>query len=174
MKYVIDTSSLISFIRYYLPLDNKNQLFDFIKDLFENEYLILIEQVYLECKNLKSGIILEKLKYLKKIQSNKTKDYMITIKQHKLIDNNWIRKDKKTKLTNQEYQEQKNKFIQSADCHLILYTMNNQNIGILTEETLEPNDNKLFYKIPKICGMRQIKCISLPNYFKNKIEITKI
>ena len=36
MKVIIDTSSLLSLVRYYLPFDQKAKLFDFIKSEFEN------------------------------------------------------------------------------------------------------------------------------------------
>ena len=32
MKVVIDTSSLLSLVRYYKPFDEKSVLYDFIKD----------------------------------------------------------------------------------------------------------------------------------------------
>ena len=45
MKALIDTSSLISFVRYYLPFDQDNKLKDFLeKQILEkayNEYLDL-------------------------------------------------------------------------------------------------------------------------------------
>ena len=36
MKVIIDTNSLLSLVRYYLPFDNENLLFNFIKDKIEN------------------------------------------------------------------------------------------------------------------------------------------
>ena len=49
MKAIIDTSSLLSLVRYYLPFDQDTKLFDFIKSEFENGNLILIDAVYQEC-----------------------------------------------------------------------------------------------------------------------------
>ena len=42
---------------------------------------------------------------------------------------------------------------------------------IVTEETPTNNDNKLFKKIPTICKMQNIKCISLVELLKERVDI---
>lgn len=50
MKAVIDTSSLVSLVRYYLPFDKEGKLKAFIEERIEAKKLIVLEQVVAECK----------------------------------------------------------------------------------------------------------------------------
>jgi len=45
MKAVIDTNSLLSLVRYYLPFDKKGVLFQFIKSKIETGDIIIIDKV---------------------------------------------------------------------------------------------------------------------------------
>jgi hypothetical protein len=49
MKVVIDTNSLFSLVRYYLPFDKKGVLFQFIKSKIGNGDIIIIDKVLEEC-----------------------------------------------------------------------------------------------------------------------------
>ena len=64
MKVVIDTSSLISLVRYYLPFDNDNKLFDFFKKQIEDYEILIIDEVLKECKYTSKKIVVNKLPYL--------------------------------------------------------------------------------------------------------------
>ena len=55
MKIVIDTSSLLSLVRYYLPFDNNDVLKEFILKKIQLKELIIIDYVYSECKNVSGG-----------------------------------------------------------------------------------------------------------------------
>ncbi len=50
MKAVIDTSSLVSLVRYYLPFDKEGKLKAFIEERIEAKELVVLEQVAAECK----------------------------------------------------------------------------------------------------------------------------
>ena len=65
MKVVIDTNSLLSLVRYYLPFDKKGLLFQFIKDKIEKGEIIIIDKVLEECTYNSKGIVISKLNYLK-------------------------------------------------------------------------------------------------------------
>lgn len=65
MKVIIDTCSLLSLVRYYLPFDKQNNLLNFIRSKIEASELIIIDAVYKECKIIAKGIILDTLFYLK-------------------------------------------------------------------------------------------------------------
>ena len=60
-SYVIDTSSLLSFIKYYQPFDTNNQLTKYLQDCFRDGTLILLEAVQNECKRVSGGIIFDNL-----------------------------------------------------------------------------------------------------------------
>jgi hypothetical protein len=61
---VIDTNSLLSLVRYYLPFDKKGVLFQFIKSKIENGNIIIIDKVLEEWAYNSKGLVLSKLPYL--------------------------------------------------------------------------------------------------------------
>lgn len=65
MKVVIDTNSLLSLVRYYLPFDKKEILFQFIKRKIEIGEIIIIDKVLQECTYNSKGIVITTLDYLK-------------------------------------------------------------------------------------------------------------
>lgn len=50
MKVVIDTNSLLSLVRYYLPFDKNSVLFSFIKEKFSTGEIIIIDKILEECE----------------------------------------------------------------------------------------------------------------------------
>jgi len=50
MRVVIDTSSLLSLVRYYLPFDKNGVLFGLIKSKFASGEIIMLDAVYEESK----------------------------------------------------------------------------------------------------------------------------
>ena len=50
MKVAIDTNSLLSLVRYYLPFDKKSVLFDFIKAKIKDGEIIIIDKILEECE----------------------------------------------------------------------------------------------------------------------------
>ncbi len=64
MKVVIDTSSLLSLVRYYLPFDKSKVLYDFIKSKIEAKDILILDKVYDECYYTARGIVVSTLTYL--------------------------------------------------------------------------------------------------------------
>ena len=64
MKGIIDTSSLLSLVRYYLPFDKNGKLMAAIQALFESSEIIIIDRVVGEAKYNSKGIVLEKLPFI--------------------------------------------------------------------------------------------------------------
>ena len=64
MKVVIDTNSLLSLVRYYLPFDKKGILFQFFKKKIKIGEIIIIDKVLQECTYNSKGIVLTTLNYL--------------------------------------------------------------------------------------------------------------
>src|SRR5688572_19878960 len=64
MRVVIDTSSLVSLVRYYLPFDKKGILFELIKSKFSLGEVILLDAVYEESKFVSQKTILQHLDFL--------------------------------------------------------------------------------------------------------------
>ncbi|MGV8964440.1 MAG: DUF4411 family protein [Candidatus Saccharimonadaceae bacterium] len=174
MKVIIDTCSLISLARYYMPFDSQETLFKYIKTEFEDQSLIIIDAVYRECEYSSQKLVLKSLKYLseKDFQNNfkipvKTEDLLppSPSKFYNLLDNNFRTKSSRI-LTDAEFETLKKSYLESADAKIILYALirksKKEEIIVVTEETEFGNDNKAFKKIPAICKILEIEVMSLP------------
>jgi hypothetical protein len=91
--------------------------------------------------------------------------------------NNVIKKQRK--ITDTEFESLKNQFLEDADMKLVILCLNlikdnpNEEIFLVTEETENSNDNKLFKKIPAICKELGIKTKTLPELLElyNGIDV---
>jgi len=177
MKVVIDTNSLLSLVRYYLPFDKKGLLFEFIKSKIENGDIVIIDKVLEECMYNSKGLVLEKLPYLTDKTFLKTAkvpyktDSLLVpnTKQffHQLNNvfvNNIVKKSQG--LSDVEFENRKSAYIESADMKQVILSLNlkakGEQVFLVTEETESSNDNKLFKKIPAICKELEIETLTLP------------
>ncbi|TDR18565.1 DUF4411 family protein [Flavobacterium cheniae] len=181
MKVIIDTNSLLSLVRYYLPFDKNKILYNFIKEKIQTGEIILIDKVYMQCSYISKGIIISELDFLNdkdykksaKIPYNteltippNTKKFFHLL--NSVFVNSVIMKAKK--ITEVEFETLKNSHLNDADMKLVLLSLNliaqGENVFLVTEETSESNDNKLFVKIPAMCRELSINCINLPALIK--------
>ena len=175
MKVVIDTNSLLSLVRYYLPFDKNGVLFLFIKSKIENGEIIIIDKVLEECTYTSKGLVLKILPYLTDMTflksakvPNKTASLIVpnTRQFFHQLNTVFVNAPIRRKLTDVEFENQKNLFLESADLKQVFMSLNLKNQGepviIVTEETESSNDNKLFKKIPAICKELGIETITLP------------
>ncbi len=177
MKVVIDTNSLLSLVRYYLPFDKKGVLFNFFKTKIEKGEIIIIDKVLQECTYNSKGIVLKTLDYLNDkafLKSSKVPyktDSLLAPSPAKFLRqvenqfvNTVVRRQKK--LSDTEFENQKNSFLNDADMKQIILCLNLINDGervvLVTEETESSNDNKLFKKVPAICKELEIETMTLP------------
>lgn len=174
MIAAIDTSSLLSLVRYYLPFDKNNILFDLIKSKIENGEIIVLDKVFEESSYTSKGIVVETLEYLKlkKNQIN-TIDILPSQKFFNQLENNFINGSAKNKLSSVEFENRKDEFMESADAKLLLYGIQKKREGmiIVSEETETNNDNKAFKKLPAICKFLDLDIITLPDLLKKYSEI---
>ncbi|WP_027126125.1 DUF4411 family protein [Gelidibacter mesophilus] len=178
MKVIIDTSSLLSLVRYYLPFDQNTKLYKFIKSEFENGNLILIDAVYEECEYTTQGLVLKSLDYLNEKDFKKTfklpiktKDLLppSTKKFYNLLNDNF-RTPLSRRLNEAEFEERKKEFLETADARMIILALIKKNekeeITIVTEESENGNDSKAFKKIPAICKILDVNVMTLPELLK--------
>lgn len=175
MKVVIDTNSLLSLVRYYLPFDKKRVFFKFFKSKIEKGEIIVIDKVLQECTYNSKGIVLSTLDYL----TDKTflKSAKVPYKTDSLLVPNtkqffhqlssvFVNTIIRKKLTDVEFENQKDLFIEGADMKQIILCLNlikdGEKAVLVTEETESSNDNKLFKKIPAICKELEIETMTLP------------
>lgn len=154
MKGIIDTSSLLSLVRYYLPFDKNGKLIAAIQALFTSGEIIVIDKVVGEAKYNSKGIVLEKLPFIL-LQPKlivKTDNILPNKKFFNCLDNQFcnqvIKRGKN--LNEAEFDVLKNQFVNGADAKMILYALGISvfNPIIVTEESSSENDNKLFKKNP--------------------------
>jgi hypothetical protein len=187
MKVAIDTSSLLSLVRYYLPFDKKGILFELIKSKISSGEIILLDAVYEESKFVSQKIILRHLDFLS--DKDFLKKHKVIVKTDELIPlaptrflnlvkNQFIANSFQfRKLSEAEFEVQKARFIESADAKLIMYCehliKNNpdEQIYLVTEETSGSNDLKLFKKIPAICDILDIPVITVPMLLQKYPEV---
>ena len=177
MMVLIDTSSLISLVRYYLPFDINQILYNFIKEKIESKQILVLDKVYEECEYTAKGIVLEKLGYLKsKKNITKTTEVLPTQKFFNQLENQFINGSVKNKLSDVEFENRKNDFLNSADAKLLLYSISDSSkqYVIVSEETETSNDNKSFKKLPTICKILDLEIITLPKLLKGYKEINII
>ncbi len=177
MKVVIDTNSLLSLVRYYLPFDKKGVLFQFFKKKIEIGEIIIIDKVLQECTFNSKGIVLTTLNYLNDKEFLKTAkapfktDSLLAPSPAKFlrqVENQFVNTvvRKHRKLTDTEFNNQKNSFLNDSDMKQIILCLNllkdKEKVVLVTEETESSNNNKLFKKIPAICKELNIETLTLP------------
>ena len=182
MKVVIDTNSLLSLVRYYLPFDKNSILLNFFKSKIEEGEIIIIDKVYEECSYSAKGLVISKLSFLsdkiflKSARTPHKTDALIApspAKFSRMLENQFVVAIQKKKLTDVEFENQKASHFNDADIRqiiLCLHLINNkENVILVTEETTDSNDNKLFKKIPAMCKELSIKTINANNGLKHPI-----
>ena len=177
MKVIIDTNSLLSLVRYYLPFDKKRVLFKFFKSKIEKGEIIIIDKVFQECTYNSKGIVLTILDYLndktflKSVKVPYKTDSLLAPSPAKFlrqVENQFVNSVVRgqRKLTETEFENQKNTFLNGADMRQIILCLNlikdGEKVVLVTEETESSNDNKLFKKIPAICKELEIETMTLP------------
>lgn len=174
MRVAIDTSSLRQLVRYYLPFDTDQRLYKFIQQKIESKEILVIEEVYAECRTVAQGSVVKALPYLDERKNRvKTDDLFPTKKLFNRIEDHFAITVLKNKLNEAEFERMKQDFIASADLKLILLALREKEgidgaITIVTEETPTSNDGKPFKKIPAICDLHGIEIgwCDLPKYLK--------
>tara|TARA_R110002124_G_scaffold79337_7_gene211087 strand:+ start:6248 stop:6820 length:573 start_codon:yes stop_codon:yes gene_type:complete len=185
MIVVIDTSSLLSLVRYYLPFDQNNKLFNFIKKEIQNHNIVVIDEVLNECKFVSGKLVIKKLDFL--IDKDFLKAHKIPFKTenlippspakfYNLVDNNFTTTNAK-RLNSAQFEQQKKEFLDSADARMIIYLLTQisknsfEKIILVTEETEGSNDNKAFKKLPAISKILNIEVKTLPELLELYSEI---
>lgn len=176
MRIVIDTSSLLALVRYYLPFDKGDSLKKFILGRIDAGEIIILDKVFEESKFISKGIIIKELNPPKN-KVVKTVDILPTAKFFNQLENQFCYGVQKNRLNSAEFETEKNKFLDSADAKQILYCIKDKSSLdidkpiLVTEETKTENDSKLFKKLPEICTMLEIEHCNLTTLFKDHFKI---
>lgn len=177
MAIVIDSCSLVSVARYYLPLDKEGIIVPFLKSVLNSGEVILLDAVVQEVRFTAKGIAIKAMPFLDdKKYIKKTEDLIPPAPKRfdNLLDNNFCIGALKKELTNEQYISQKKDYLQSGDGKIIVFSQVYKkeqallfnDFFVLTEESRTTNDGKLFKKLPLICDELDIKTLTLPDYLK--------
>ncbi len=176
MKVVIDTSSLVSFVRNFAPFDPAGA-YTFIKSKIEAREIIILDEVLMECKYQSKGIVISTLDFLEDKSFCKTHKIPVKTvsilppsprKFLNMLNSQFTVTVQKKKLSEAQYEAEKRRWEESADAKLIIYALNHsiskpdEPVYVVTEETETANDNKVIKKIPFICRQLDIPVINLP------------
>ncbi len=185
MNAIIDTSSLLALVRYYLPFDQNNKLKNLFQKSFESGEFIIIDRVLSESRFQAKGIVLKELDFINSTSKHilRTDDILPDAKFFNRLENEFCNKDivKSKDIDDAEFELEKANFLNGADAKIILcaYKMIRQNqpllmpkhIVIITEETTNSNDGKIFKKIPTISQYLGVDCCTLPVLLKNHYSL---
>lgn len=176
MKIVIDTSSLLSLVRYYLPFDTEGKLKKLFQIKVECGEIIVLDKVAEECGYVSGGIVLEKLPFLAdKKNHTKTTELFPPKTFFNMLDFQFVNAPTKKKLNDSEFEARKAAYLENADAKIILYAYTQNKLGntitVVSEESSVGNDDKMFKKIPTICSNIAIDCIQLPELLQKYSEL---
>jgi hypothetical protein len=178
MKVVIDTSSLLALVRYYLPFDKDNLLKNHILNKVENKEIVILDKVAIESKRTAKGIIIEKLEFIDdKKNQVKTETLLPEGSFLRDLENRLCYAARKNLLTEIQFENRKKEFLESADAKLILFCLTNKDqLGldktiVVTEETKSDNDNKVFKKLPELCSLLGIEHCNITDLLKNHYNL---
>lgn len=176
MNAIMDTSSLLAFVRYYLPFDRNGAFKTLIQSKFVNGEIVLLDKIISEAKYISQGIILQELDFINdKKRHIDTSNLVPNTKFFNLLENQFCNKDivRLKGISEVEFEQEKTRYLASPDANLILYSLSIKTNApiVVTEETKASNDNKIFKKIPENCKAIGIDCCTLPILLKKHFQI---
>ncbi len=177
MLTLIDTCALSALCKYYIPFDSDKVLYSYIENQFMSGNLIIIDSVLEECRYQSQGFILKNLPFLSsKALARNTVDILPPSprKFSNMLDKNFSVPIMRKRLTDEQFAMQRDHFLNTGDARMVIYILNSvkeedsllSNYCILTEESRNQNDGKLFKKLPSICDQLSIATINLVQYLK--------
>ena len=186
MRTLVDTSSLVSLARYYYPFDSTDILNEYLNSEIASGNIIVLDKIAEEVQYVSRGMAVEAFSCLKdKNRVVSTKDLIPKPQFFNMLDNSFVdNATKRLKFNDDEagYNNERDVFLKGADCALVVYAMNNTSkmdpIQILTEESANQNDGKLFKKIPLICKVIGIRTLTSVEFLKElqsiKVNIERL
>lgn len=172
MLAIIDTCSLVAIARYYLSIKDEEKLLCFLETKFRKGELVLLETIYTESTRVQKGIATSRMEFLNDSKLQIKDGGLLPPAPQKFsreIDNNFCIPLQRKRLNDESYRSQKEEYLKSGDAKMVLYALNNADKQpvIITEETPQSNDNKLFRKIPVICDFLKIPYMSIAEWLSS-------
>ncbi|MDO5849266.1 MAG: DUF4411 family protein [Methanobrevibacter sp.] len=150
MKYLIDTSSIFD-LRDYYPPDIFPSIWELIFDMFDDGTMFSVQEVFNELKDFQEPW-------------EKYNDSFIELPESKFENLEYIMSDEKFEVFQRQGLKKSNEE-NWADPYLIACAMGDEDISILTEESVE---NKALSKIPYVCSEVGVNCVNLLAFMKER------
>lgn len=170
MKVVIDTSSLMALVRYYIPFDKDDSLKTFFRQKVESKEIIIIDKVAIESKRNAKGVITKSLEFIENKKNQVKTDILLPEASFlRDLENRLCYVARKNTLEEIEFENRKQVFLEDADAKLLLFCLSNKGVlnldkfMLVTEETRTDNDGKLFKKLPEMCDLLNVEHCNLPS-----------
>lgn len=185
MPSLVDSSSLLSLALVVEPLDRDGLLRDIVCDYFASGEWLLLESVRNEVQHTQQGVVLKKFPCLRKDVAP-IGGLVLSAKEQRLVDSHFIGGKERRELEGQSeegapgdaYQALKKMYLGTADPQLIFSArrmrVQDESVGILTEESFAANDGKYFRKIPFICRALKIPCARVSSVLREKVALRDI
>ena len=137
-----------------------------------------IDKVVVESKRNAKGVIAKSLEFIEdKKNQTKTESLLPEPSFLRDLENRLCYASRKNTLTETEFENRKQAFLEDADAKLILFCLSNKGgldldkLILVTEETKTDNDGKPFKKLPEMCDLLNIEHCSLPTLLENHYNI---
>lgn len=172
MLGIIDTSSLVAIARYYLSIRDEAILLRFLENKFRSGELVLLDTIHGEASRTQKGLATSRMSFLNDADIRVKDSELMPSAPRKFsnqMDNNFCVPLKRRMLNDEAYSIQKEQYLQSGDGKIIIYALNNiaKSPTVITEETPQSNDGKLFRKIPAICDFLKIPHMSVAEWLSS-------
>lgn len=172
MLGIIDTSSLVAIARYYLSIKDEAILLRFLENKFRSGELVLLDTIHSEANRTQRGLAVSRMSFLNDADIRVRDAELVPSAPRKFsdqMDNNFCVPLKRRMLDDETYAIQKDQYLQSGDGKIIVYALNNISKSpiVITEETPQSNDGKLFRKIPTICDFLKISHMSVAEWLSS-------
>lgn len=172
MLGIIDTSSLVAIARYYLSIKDEAILLRFLEKKFRSDELVLLDTIHSEASRTQKGLATSRMSFLNDADLRINDAELVPVAPRKFsnqMDNNFCVPLKRKMLDDESYTILKDQYLQSGDGKIIVYAFNNiaKSPIVITEETPQSNDGKLFRKIPAICDFLKIPHLSVAEWLSS-------
>lgn len=178
MLGIIDTSSLVAIARYYLSIKDEATLLRFLESKFRTGELVLLDTIYKEANRTQKGLATLRMEFLNDSNLRVKDADLVPAAPKKFsnqLDNNFCVPLMRKRLSDEAYSIQKEQYLKSGDGKIIIYAQNHINSSptVITEETPQSNDGKLFRKIPFICDFLKIPHMTITEWLgENGVTLT--
>ena len=165
-KFLIDTCSLVFLAHRFRRLDARGDLAPWITEQLKRHRWLLLGTVLGEAELVADGVVGRNTPFIISAEPWKEGNGNTSV-----IPDEWQpkidtwRNERRAVLGSDEYEAAKSAIWESADFRLLFIALRHKpRYTIVTEENAHTDDGKMFQKIPSICAMEGIPCMTMAEH----------